>query len=137
MDRTASIRLVLALGVALFVGFGGSVGCSTTAMVHPAAVPSARPMAQNREIITQALSRRAWIVDSDKPGEIMAHYQRRGAVAHVRITYDKSSILIAYAGSENLKCQPSGDECSTIHKTYNTWVTNLYQDISLSAQNRR
>jgi hypothetical protein len=131
IDRLTSGRLALGalLGLALLCIF--AIGCTTTALLQPPSITSNLSAEQNHHIVLDSLASRRWMVESEKPGEIIAVYSRRQHRARVRITYTKSAIQIGYVDSENLDCEPAPEGgCLSINRAYNRWVVNLNQDIA-------
>jgi hypothetical protein len=105
-------------------------GCNTTTMLHPTPIVSTLTAEKNRHIVLDSLASRRWVVESERPGEVIAVFQRGQHRARVRITY-KNQIQISYVDSENLKCEPAeGGGCTYIHRAYNRWVHNLDRDIA-------
>lgn len=123
-----------ALALAAALALGGPLACNTAPMLRPPPVATPLPAAKNRQIVLETLNERGWTIDSDEPGEIGAHYTKGSHVARIRISYDASDIRIAYVSSENLKCVPVYEGCDTIHRAYNRWVDNLYEDIRTRVQ---
>ena len=74
--------------------------------------------------IILAGSRIGWQMRLLKPGTIIATSFRRGRMAKVEITYTTSTYSITYKDSSNLQY-----DGSTIHGTYNKWVTHLHRSI--------
>jgi hypothetical protein len=117
------------LAVALLCGF--AAGCNTTAMLHPVPVATNLSAEKNRHIVLDSLASRRWMVESEQPDAVVASFSRRQHRARVRISWTQNAIQIAYLDSENLKCEVAeGGGCVTIHRAYNRWVSNLYQDIA-------
>lgn len=74
------------------------------------------------DAIVRAGTGLGWVMKKEKPGHIVGSLFLRGHVAVVDITYDTKDYSINYNRSQNLKYNP---EDNTIHKNYNSWVTNL------------
>lgn len=126
----SSHRLWIGAIAAAALVFGSSVGCSTTALVRPTPVSTTLAPKGARAAILKALPRRGWIVDHEEPGAVFARYQRRAHAAVVRVGYGDGQVTVDYVSSENLKCTPAGDSCSSIHKVYNAWAQNLANDLA-------
>jgi hypothetical protein len=76
-----------------------------------------------------------WLLVDEAPGRLTAKFDRAGKhTAVVDISYDDRSIAIAYKSSRGLRCEPAGDSCSSIHRAYNRWVTQLVKDIEYGVQ---
>jgi len=76
--------------------------------------------------IKEAGTRRGWIMETAEPGHIVALIRVRQHMAQVDIRFDRQRFSINYRNSENLHYNAAR---STIHRSYNTWVTNLRNDI--------
>lgn len=97
--------------------------------VHDAPVPQATgehlTMKQVEKAIFEAGSGRGWVMQAKEPGVIIGNITVRGKHhATVKITYDETSYNIDYVSSRNLKYKNG-----KIHRSYNTWVNYLDQDI--------
>ena len=100
---------------------------------------AALPNLKDTEIaIIQGMGKRGWVVEKVEEQRILASVNVRNKhTAKVWISFSTSEISFAYGGSENLKCKPQGDSCSSIHKNYNSWVSNLATDISNAVSTKR
>ena len=100
---------------------------------------TALPNLKDTEIaIVQGMGKRGWVVEKEEDQRILASVNVRNKhTAKVWISFSTSEISFAYGGSENLKCKPQGDSCSSIHKNYNSWVSNLATDISNAISTKR
>jgi hypothetical protein len=76
--------------------------------------------------IKEAGARRGWIMETAKPGHIVAVVRVRHHMAQVDILFDRQKFSINYRNSENLNYNAANN---TIHRNYNNWVTNLRNDI--------
>ena len=83
-----------------------------------------------RNSIRNALKRYEWIVESDKPGMMVAKQMRRSHMAKVKITYNSKKVNVEYVNSDNLNYSVDEEGNKRIHGTYNTWVTNLERAIA-------
>jgi len=93
--------------------------------------PPANVAAMERAIET-ALARRHWSVREKVPGKYTAYLDERSHTATVAIVYDATNVRIDYVDSTNLAYEnTSGGE--VIHRSYNTWVKNLANDIKVFA----
>jgi len=85
--------------------------------------------AQVRKVILDACAKRDWVAREIAPGLISATIDVRNKhMAQVEIAYSGTSYSIIYKNSSNLKYDAS---TNTINRSYNTWVTNLRQDIDV------
>ena len=80
------------------------------------------------QAIKAALIGRTWTVEKMAPGRIDAALYIRKHVARVAITYDASTIRIAYQSSENLDYKEKRGK-RYIHDNYLGWIENLVGDI--------
>lgn len=125
-------------------------GCSRQAFIHD--VPP-QPIATNKAQTTTEEIEKAiitagaglgWIMHIDNPQHITGTLHLRAHMAKVGIHFDSNTYSIKYLDSQNLKYAPVGTELTdvngdsstskkaTIHKNYNSWVTNL--DRAIKAQ---
>jgi len=93
--------------------------------------PPADVAAMERAIET-ALARRHWSVKEKAPGRYTAYLDERKHAATIAIVYDAQNARIDYVDSTNLAYEnsPNGE---LIHRSYNTWVKNLANDIKVFA----
>lgn len=99
----------------------------------PIAIPAGKSAEDVSRAIKSALAGRTWVVSSEQPGRINATLNLRSHVARIAITYDATSIRIAYVSSENLKYKEKNGKRS-IHSNYISWIGNLVTDISRQLQ---
>ncbi|MEE4302562.1 hypothetical protein [Wenzhouxiangella sediminis] len=108
------------------------VGCATTAPVldSPRAidVPGNASMEEIEDAILDAMRNRGWAVHERNRGEIIADLHVRSHFARVGITYNTGAIAIEYMDSENLEYEVV-DGQQRIHGNFNSWLTNLSNDI--------
>lgn len=84
--------------------------------------------ARLHDALVRGAARRAWIVQSDVPGELLLKQSRQGKhEATVKVVYDDASYQLIYANSYNLNADP---DAKRIHPTYNMWIRNLGNDIA-------
>jgi len=123
-----SRRIVLMMFVVAF----WLVGCATSAPVldSPRAVdvPGNASMEEVEDAILDAMRNRGWAVHEKKRGEIIADLNVRSHFARVGITYNTGAIAIEYMDSRNLEYDVDGGE-QRIHGNFNSWLTNLSNDI--------
>lgn len=123
-----SRRSVLIL---IFVAFW-LAGCATTAPVldSPRAidVPGNASMEEVEDAILDAMRARGWAVHERNRGEIIADLNVRSHFARIGITYNTGAIAIEYMESRNLEYEVV-DGKERIHGNFNSWLTNLSNDI--------
>jgi hypothetical protein len=127
MHRTVALLVVLA---ALAVG-----GCRTAPIYNPTdiayapAATSGRSLSRSdyRNAIIRAGAERGWTFEDAGQGHLIGNLAVRGKhFATVDVFYDSDSFTINYRDSRNLNYDAAKRE---IHPNYNSWVTNLQQDI--------
>ena len=110
-------------------------GCSAETVYNPTdiayapAATSTRKLTQTdyKNAIIRAGAQRGWTFQDAGPGHLIGNLAVRGKhFASVDIFYDTKSFTINYKNSQNLDYNPAN---GTIHRNYNSWVTNLRQDI--------
>ncbi len=79
---------------------------------------------QVQEVILEACQKRGWAAQVEGDGVIDASIFSRNIKAEVEIQYNERTISITYKDSENLDYLDGN-----IHRTYNSWVTNLHKTI--------
>jgi hypothetical protein len=71
-----------------------------------------------------------WMLQEELPGAMVLRQSKAERhVAIVNVSYDEDSIDITYLGSEGRQCEPQGESCAEIHRTYNRWVVQPAEDI--------
>lgn len=120
---------------ALTVGLLLSLNLMAADLIDPApiAVPSNLTSAQVSTEIKRAMINRGWAVAKEQPGVIDATLSIRSHRAQVKITHDRSQVVITYVSSENLDYKEKKGK-RLIHRNYNSWVNNLVSDISKNLQ---
>lgn len=106
-------------------------GCATAPVLDsPRAVdvPGNPTMEEVEEAILDAMRNRGWAVHEKKRGEIIADLNVRDHFARVGITYNTGAIAIEYMDSRNLEYEVVDGE-QRIHGNFNSWLTNLSNDI--------
>ncbi|QKJ21572.1 hypothetical protein [Poseidonibacter lekithochrous] len=114
-------------GVAALLGLFVLTGCTTLAIqnVEKAPVISEKKLSatQVKNIIKKSGEKIGWRFKEIAPGKMMGIINVRNKhTAAIDIKYDKNSYSINYKKSTNLKYNA---ENQTIHKAYNSWITNL------------
>jgi hypothetical protein len=107
-------------------------GCATSAPVldSPRAidVPGNASMEEVENAILDAMRSRGWAVHERNRGEIIADLNVRTHFARVGITYNTGAIAIEYIDSRDLAYEVV-DGQERIHGNFNSWLTNLSNDI--------
>lgn len=83
-----------------------------------------------KDAIKNALKMYEWVIESEKPGVIVARQNRRAHSATVQITYDSKQVRISYLDSNNLNYGIDRMGQRRIHATYQRWIDNLVKSIS-------
>lgn len=120
--RTIVLLLVAAFWLA---------GCATAPVLDsPRAidVPNNVSMEEVEDAILDAMRDRGWGVHERNRGEIIADLNLRSHFARVGITYNPGAIAIEYMESRNLDYEVVDGE-EHIHDNFNSWLTNLANDI--------
>ena len=73
-----------------------------------------------------------WTVVAKTPEKVTLRHVRKEIEATVDVSYDATGFKIQYVSSANLDSSGSGANAQ-IHPTYNNWIKNLNQSISLAA----
>jgi len=107
-----------------------SVGCSKTMMSYhdqnfqySEGTPTLK---QVEKAIVIAGARRGWVMDKKRSGVMIGTLNVRNHMVQVAIKYNTKAFSITYRNSVNMKYNP---ERKTIHRSYNTWIMNLRNDI--------
>lgn len=114
-----------------------ALGCTSTDLLLPGQIKALPDVTDTREAILAGIQRRSWILVDETPGSIRARIDVRRHTAEAWIDYDASSIRFRYGGSQGLDCRRSGDDCSSIHNSYNRWTRNLAIAIAEEVSERR
>ena len=81
--------------------------------------------------IEVSLARRHWQIKEHQPGKYVAELTEKGHSATVAVLYDGQSARIDYVDSQGL-LYAKGSDGEVIHRSYNTWVKNLANDIKIN-----
>ena len=122
----ARSRVAVLSGVAR-PGAGGCV--HAPAALDPAAVRGRSTPQQTRVAILRALSGGNWVLESEKPGEILARFSRSEWTMLVEIAYS-NEVSIRYLSSMNLRYGIGRTAGTVIHRGYNNRVMRLSKEIS-------
>lgn len=94
---------------------------------HPITAVSHRlSINQVRQVILTAGAERGWVMEQIGSNTIRATLRLRDHVAVADIVYTSSAFSIAYQSSSNLLYADG-----KIHRNYNSWISNLEQDINI------
>ena len=122
------------IALAAFVGLSAAA-CDHRGqpIANPVPVAVSAPPEQKalESAIEGALTHRKWAIKEHTPGRYAATYAERNFSATIAVLYDAQGARIEYVDSQGLKYEKSGDG-ATIHRSYNTWVTNLASDIKVN-----
>jgi hypothetical protein len=121
-------RILGLLLIVVVVAF--AAGCSKT-MVNFSDQPLSMgnqnlTMEQVDKSIIVAGSKRGWVMTKAGEGHMIGTLNVRVHMVQVDVKYNTHSFTIAYRNSTNLDYNP---QRGTIHRSYNTWITNLKNDI--------
>jgi hypothetical protein len=110
-------------------------GCRAETVYNPTDVAYAPAATQTRALsrndyknaIIRAGTQRGWTFQDAGPGHLVGNIAVRGKhFATVDVFYDTEEFTINYKDSRNLEYDPATGK---IHSNYNSWVTNLQQEI--------
>jgi hypothetical protein len=116
------------------------VGLSAAACDHrgqpianpvPVALGSPAEQKTLEAAIEASLAHRKWAIKEHTPGRYAATYAERNFSATVAVLYDAKGARIEYVDSQGLM-YAKGSDGETIHRSYNTWVKNLANDIKIN-----
>lgn len=117
--------------VGLIVGAFILTGCSSVAVKNidhsPVVANSTLTNSKVQKVIKASGQALGWRFKDISAGKMLGFINVRNKhTAVIDISYDKDSYSINYKKSANLKYDP---EKGTIHKAYNSWITNLKNSI--------
>lgn len=121
----AGALLVLALAIA---------GCRAAPIYNPEDVafatapePKALTLDDYRDAIIRAGAKRGWGFTEEAPGHLVGNVAVRAKhFATVDVLFDTQAFTIRHKSSRNLNYNADRGE---IHPNYNSWISNLQQDI--------
>jgi hypothetical protein len=122
----AALLLVAAVAVA---GCRAETVYNPTDIAYAPAATTTRSLTQTdyKNAIIRAGTQRGWTFQDAGPGHLVGNLAVRGKhFATVDVFYDTESFTINYKDSRNLEYDPATRQ---IHTNYNSWVSNLQQDI--------
>ena len=128
MRRSMSVLLAVA-AIAVAGCRGEPIYSPTDVAYAPAATTTSGTLTRTdyKNAIIRAGLRRGWRFEDAGAGHLIGNLAVRGKhFATVDVFYDKQAFTISYRDSRNLEYDPATRQ---IHQNYNTWVTNLQQDI--------
>lgn len=123
-------RILMVLVAAMAIA-----GCRAETVYNPTDIAYAPAATKTRALsstdyknaIIRAGTQRGWTFQDAGPGHLIGNLAVRGKhFATVDVFYDTESFTINYRDSRNLDYNPASRQ---IHPNYNSWVTNLQQDI--------
>lgn len=119
--------VVVSVVLALFTG------CVRTLPVNnPSFQVMKSPPATVHKAILKSLQDRRWALLSDRPGEIQARYSRSEHSATILITHTADKVTIKLKDSNGLLQGTNEQGDPVIHKSYNSWINNLENDIQVN-----
>ena len=126
MTTRSPIIASLLLVLILFCG-----ACTKKPMLAPAFEVPMKDQAKIHQIVREALIGRSWTILKNQPNGFEAEYKKTPYVwARIQVRHVGSYITISLLDSAGLDHQPNNPaKGPMIHRTYNTWVNNLEQDI--------
>ena len=130
MDRMLKVTILMLLAAL-------ALTACTSAPLKPAApiaVPPGISQAQVKTSIINALEGRGWTLDKVADGDVLSTLHLREHTATIHITYDATTVRLAYVRSTNLDYRENGSK-RNIHRNYNSWIDYLEQDIRRNLQN--
>ena len=124
----AALALIASLAVS-----GAACDHRAQPIASPVPVALASPPEQKvlEGAIETALAHRKWAIKEHTPGRYAAEYAEQGHSATIAVLYDAQSARVEYVDSQGLLYAKSGDG-AVIHRSYNTWVKNLANDIRIN-----
>ena len=122
------------IGFTLLVGLS-TVGCDHRAQPMARSVPVALASPPDQKALESAiemsLAQRHWQIKEHQPGKYVAELSERGHSATIAVLYDGQSARVDYVDSQGLMYAKESDG-EVIHRSYNTWVKNLANDIKVN-----
>jgi hypothetical protein len=121
-----NLRLMALLVIALTVF--GLTGCRTSPIrnLDNQPIPPGATMVEVSKAIQAGGNSLGWAMQEVSPGLIVGTIHLRDHMAKVEIPFSTRNYSIRYKSSTNLKYNASQ---KTIHSNYNSWVTNLDNQI--------
>ena len=126
-------KVIPALAVAVVLALAG---CRSAPLHNPTDIAFPEPAASSmprltledyKDAIIRAGAKRGWFFEEEAPGHLIGNVAVRGKhFATVDVLFDTEAFSIKYRDSRNLDHDPS---TGRIHTNYNSWVTNLQNDI--------
>ncbi len=115
-----------------------ATACTQQPVLTPSFSVSISNSKEIHEVIREALVRRRWIILKNEPSAFEAEYKRGPEIsARIKVKHIGSIVSIDLLESSGLDYQPNGTgQGPMIHKTYNSWVTNLERDIQMLVGSR-
>jgi hypothetical protein len=129
MNKSSMIKINIVTCMLLVVFISS---CSrVTSLSNPPiiALPAGIELEKLSSIIEKSIINRGWVIVEKKDDSMIALLLVRQHSLTVIISYTQEGILIKYKDSEVLLYSKDDEGNETIHKKYNTWITNLVNDI--------
>jgi hypothetical protein len=104
-------------------------------LVNPQPIAASETPEQTRVAVVRALMRNRWVIQSERPGEIIAQLDGRGWNIVVAVHY-ADQVSLSYVSSKNLDYE-TPDGAARIHKGYNARVRKLSDEIGLQIAMQR
>ncbi|MDT8344882.1 MAG: hypothetical protein RQ752_10685 [Thermohalobaculum sp.] len=131
--RSILPRAVLVIALSLVLA-GGRVAPLYDAIdvaygVGPRSTAKQYSLDDYRAAIIRAGAKRGWIFTDERPGHLIGNIIVRGKhFVEIDVKFNTENFSINYKSSRNLNYDPVRYE---IHPNYNSWITNLEQDIQI------
>ena len=123
--------------IALLAFISSLSACRTTPLRQPSFEIQSSNESQVGEAVKSALRKRNWAIVKQSPGQIKARYKRATHSATVGIDYSRSLVNINLIESQNLNEGVDRKGEKIIHKAYETWISNLENDIYVELSHLR
>jgi len=130
--HTPKHRFALTLALA---AIAVTAGCRMAPLMDPRPVAVSTSPEETRVAIVRALMRNRWVVESEKPGEIVARLNGGGWNMVVAIHY-ADQVTFNYVSSFNLGYDDS-EGAPQIHRGYNARAKSLADEIALQIAMQR
>jgi hypothetical protein len=104
-------------------------------LIDPAAVPIPAGMTDEQVVkdIKRALAGRGWMIEEEKPGDIVAELNLREHWAKIHVSYDGKLVQYAYIDSRNLDFETRRGQ-KWIHRNFLGWMNYLATDTRTNFQ---
>jgi len=119
------LRGVLLVPVALLL-----MAATPLVDLPPVSAPTGLSSQEVHKVLRRTLLQRGWMIDSDKPDEIVATLNVRVHSLTMRFTERPGSIAMQYVSSQNLDYAVKKDGTRVIHRKYPGWCDSLARALS-------